>query len=305
MLSAYFTRHLQACLFSLGQLSRQRVNTLLSGAVIGISLALPAGLFLLLTGVSDLAGSWRGTPRLSLYLESELAPGKLETLAEQIGRRADVAGVEVIPRAQALAEFRETSGFGAALDLLDENPLPDVLVVRPALGNQSEADLQQMQQSLAGLEGVAEAQFDLAWLRRLAAILALAQRAALLLTLLLGAGVVLIVGNTIRLAIFNRREEIEVSKLVGATDAFIRRPFLYSGLQQGLLGGLVAVLLIYAGLWLLAAPLRELAGLYENAALSLDFSARAALTLMLFGGLLGWGGAWLAVGRHLREIEPS
>lgn len=305
MLATYLARHLQACLFSLGQLSRQRVSTLLSAAVIAISLALPAGLLLLLTAVSDLAGTWSGTPRLSLYLDTALPEADVDELMETVRRRGDVAAVELISREQALMQFRETSGFGAALDLLEENPLPDVLVVQPVLASQTELGLQGMQQSLAGLPGVAEAEFDLAWLRRLAAILAFGRRAALLLTVLLGAGVVLIIGNTIRLAIFNRREEIEVSKLVGATDAFIRRPFLYSGLQQGLLGGLLAVLLINVGLWSLAAPLRDLAGLYDNAALVLEFSARAALVLLLFGGLLGWAGAWLAVGRHLREIEPS
>ncbi len=304
-MSEYLARHLQACLFALGQLSRQRVNTLLSAAVIAVSLALPAGFLLLLEALDDLAGGWSGTPRLSVYLEVGLPQEQMEAVAAQLRRRADVAHVEAISSDQALTEFKAVSGFGGVLDLLDENPLPAVILVRPSAAAQTQAALEAMQQSLAALPGVAEAQFDLAWLRRLGAILAVGQRAAQLLTLLLGAGVILIVGNTIRLAIFNRRDEIEVSKLVGATDGFIRRPFLYSGLQQGLLGGLLAVLVIYIGLWLLASPLRELAALYDDLALAPHFSARAALVLILFGGLLGWGGAWLAVGRHLREIEPT
>ena len=155
------------------------------------------------------------------------------------------------------------------------------------------------------LPGVAQAQFDLEWVRRLDAILRLAQRGVLILALLLGIAVLLVVGNTIRLAILSRRAEIEVIKLIGGTDAFIRRPFLYAGLFQGLFGGLLAWILVAASLALLAGPVRDLAGLYGSGFELAGLGLRAGAILLLGGAFLGWTGSRLAVGRHLRAIEPG
>lgn len=311
----YLLNHLQACLFSLGLLVRQRVTTLLSGGVIAVSLALPAGLYVALATVADLSRRWEGAPRISVYLKQEVTETQALALAARLRQDSALTEVEYISADAALAEFKQRSGFGEALDLLDENPLPAVLVVRPrqsarqpglhSLSEQSRHVFQPLIHRLAALPEVDQSQFDLQWLRRLTAIVGIGERVVGLLATLLGVGVLLIVGNTIRLAIYNRRDEIEISKLIGGTDAFIRRPFLYSGLQQGLFGGALAALLVYAGTLLLTPSLADLAGLYDAQIKLVGLGAATWATLVLTGGLLGWLGAWAAVSLHLREIEPA
>ena len=302
---SYLLRHLQACFYSLGELTRNRLNTAMSAGVIGISLALPAGFYLALEAAADLSGRWDGSPQISLFMREDIPEEKILSHAAELRGSTDIVDVDYVSADSALAEFKLRSGFGSALELLEDNPLPAVLVVHPAAHLSSAEQLEILVERLGTARIVEQAQFDLEWVRRLKAILEFGERLSGLLAVLLFGGVLLIVGNTIRLAIFNRRDEIEVSKLIGATDAFIRRPFLYSGLQQGLLGGGVAVLLVILGLTLLAAPLSELAGLYDADLGTRGLSLRAACLLALTGGSLGWAGAYVAVSRHLREIEPG
>jgi cell division transport system permease protein len=224
---------------------------------------------------------------------------------QQLARREDVAEARLIDRAQALDEFRRLSGFGEAIELLDHNPLPAVVLVRPRDDIQGAAAVERMAQALEGYREIDLAQVDLQWVERLAAITGTIERGVLILAALLAGAVLLIIGNTIRLEIQNRHSEIEIVKLVGGTDAFIRRPFLYEGLWYGLLGGLIALALVLGSLYLLDGPVQRLAGLYES-----DFSLAvidpASLLGVLLGGpLLGLAGAWLAVGRHLAEIQPE
>jgi cell division transport system permease protein len=303
-LKNHLLRHAQACLGSLGGLARAPFASLMTIAVIGITLALPAGFYLVIDNIQRLSRGWEGNGQISLFLRHEVGEDATQKLAERIRRLPSVDRVEYISREQALAEFRRLSGFGAALDSLDRNPLPAVLVVRPAAAHQQPADLEALVKELGAFREVDLAQLDLEWIRRLSAWLALAQRGVWLLAGLLGLAVLLIVGNTVRLAVLSRREEIEVTKLVGGTNAFIRRPFLYSGLSQGLLGAALAWLLVSLGLVLLSGPISELGSLYGSEFRITGLELNGTLALLGTGALLGWLGSRMAVTRHLRAIEP-
>ncbi len=304
-MSPYLERHLVALVGSLGELYRQRLSALLTALVIGVSLALPASLLLGLSTLRQATAGWDGDAQLTAYLKSDLPDAQAVELATMLRRDlATEAQVTLIDRAQALAEFERSSGLGEALALLGDNPLPAALVLTPTSAA-DEATLTRLAGRLRALPQVDDVQADLDWVRRLNALLELGKRTVWVFAGLLGAGVVLVTGNTIRLAIFNRRAEIEITKLIGGTDGFIRRPFLYWGLLQGLTGGLVAVLLLLAVNIGLAGPVRTLAGLYGSTLRLATPGFTGSLGLLLLGSALGFAGAAMAVGRHLKEIEPS
>jgi len=287
---------------ALGRLAGQPFATAMTVLVIAIAIALPAGLRVLVNNVGALSGGWQGAADFSVYLEAGVSADRAREIADGVAERDDVETVELITSDAALAAFRARSGFGETLDALEHNPLPHTLVVRPASGAAS--DVEAIAAALEAVPDVEIVQLDTEWVERLRAILALVARVVDVVTVLLGAGVVLVIGNTIRLEINNRSTEIEVTKLVGGTDAFIRRPFLYLGFCYGLAGAAVAALLIAATLALLRSPALTLAELYGSnfrpAGLSLD----EAGVLLAGGALLGWAGAALATARHLRAIEP-
>ncbi len=195
------------------------------------------------------------------------------------------------------------SGFDEVLEALDENPLPPVLVVTPALVSLSSASGEALMQRLGELEPVDMAQYDSRWINRLLAILEILQRAVLILSALLAVAVALIIGNSIRLTINNRRTEIEVNKLFGATNAFVQRPFLYSGLIHGLGGSLLAWGLVAAALVLLSGPIERLAGLYHSDFRLHGLHWRELGLLLLTGAVLGIAGSWLALQRQLRDLD--
>ncbi len=300
----YLLRHAQVFFYSLGQLVRAPVATLMTASVIGITLALPSGLYALIGNLERLSSGWEGGGQISLFLSRDIPPQTARKLAERIRSLPAVARVDYISPDAALVEFKRMSGFGDALDALGENPLPAVLVVHPAAEQSQPERIQALVRDLGRYKEVDLAQFDFEWVRRLHAILRIAERGVWILALLLAAAVLLIVGNTVRLAVLNRREEIEIVKLIGGTNAFIRRPFLYSGLLQGLLGGAVAWILVSVSLLLLAGPARELATLYGSRFAVVGLGPRATLALLGTGGLLGWLGSRLAVGWHLHAIDP-
>lgn len=300
-MKAWLLRHAQVLVGSFGQLARTPIATALTLTVIGITLAFPAGLVVAISNLDRLGAGFDRGGQISLFLKKDTGDAATQKLAQQLRARSDVAAVTYISSEAALAEFRKHSGFGSALDALSGNPLPAVLVVRPQAGTSPDA-LETLRAALARQAGVELAELDLAWVKRLHALLELAERAAWLLAVLLAAAVLLIVGNTIRLAVLNRQTEIEVIQLVGGTPAFIRRPFLYAGLLQGLLGGLIAWLLVELGLLWLAGPVADLAGLYGSPFGLEGLPFLSGLTLIASGGLLGWLGSRLAVGWHLRRL---
>ncbi len=298
-------RHLQAALSSLGRLSRTPLAALMTVAVIAIALALPAGLHLLLQNVQQISNRWDSAATISLFMQQGVDEAKAERTAKKLRAMDEVATVTMISRSDALEEFRQLSGFADALEALDENPLPVVLIVQPAMQHTTPAAVGILVKKLQRQAGVDFAQLDMEWVQRFQAIARIAERGVVVLGSMLALAVLLIVGNTIRLEIQNRHAEIEITKLIGGTNAFIRRPFLYGGLWYGLMGGWLAWILVSVALWLLSGPAEELALLYRS-----DFGLSSVpistiLTLLAGGGLLGLAGSWVAVGRHLHSIEPS
>ncbi|MGA7801926.1 MAG: permease-like cell division protein FtsX [Gammaproteobacteria bacterium] len=300
----YLIRHAQVLVASLGRLYRNPMSTFMTAAVIGIALALPATLLVSLNNLQRLSGGWNGAASISVFLKEAVNGSRAAELASQVGGWADVRTVRTITRDQALAEFRRLSGFGNALDALDSNPLPAVLVVRPENGDDPAA-VQALLLKLRQLPETQLAQLDLQWVKRLAAIMNIGRRGVLVVAALLGLAVLLVVGNTIRLDIQNRHDEIAVTKLIGGTDGFIRRPFLYTGLWHGVLGAVIAGALVELAFALINGPVAHLAALYQS-----EFSLRAMglagiLGLLAAGAGLGLAGSWLAVSRHLDDIEPT
>ena len=303
-LRSYARLHAQVMLSSLGRLYRGPLSSFMTTAVVAIALALPSGLLALLDNLQRLGTAWDGGISISLFTKQTIGAAQADRLSDDLADWPSIAEVRVIHRDQALAEFRELSGFGDALEALDENPLPNVLVVKPAPTASPDQDIETLLDELRRLPEVELAQLDLEWLQRFDALMDIGRRGVLAVGALLALAVLLIVGNTIRLEIQNRRDEIEVSKLIGGTDAFIRRPFLYSGVWYGLLGALLAWVLVTLGFWLLDAPAQRLAGLYDSAFL-LDGLSRSGVGLLLLAGIgLGLAGSWVAVARHLADIEP-
>lgn len=296
----FFARRMQVLLSVLGQLWRQPLTTLPTLAVLGIALALPAGLYAALANIERLSAGWERGTQLSLFLKHEVTAARALRLAQEIRAIPGVVTVDFISRDAALQEFRKHSGFGPALQLLGSNPLPAVLVVRPETASSAMA-VEALRARLAGLPGIDLAEVDHLWLKRLTLLLEIFERLAWMLAALFAAAVLLIVGNTIRLAVANRRTEIEVVELVGGTPAFIRRPFVYQGAVQGALGGLLAWILIEGGLVALSGPASELAGLYGSRFTLTGLETPEGLLLVLIGALLGWLGSRLAVGWQLRQ----
>lgn len=305
LLQSYFIRHLQVFFYSLGQLSRTPISTLMTCMVIGIALALPTGLNLLLKNAQHLSGGWESTAQISLFLKNNITPGQAKKLKSDIQKWPDVISVHYISREQALKEFQSLSGFGDALTALNSNPLPSVLIIKPNLENTNEQATLSLLSQLQNLKQTDKAQLDMQWIKRLYAIMDIVQRGVQILGLMLALAVLLVVGNTIRLAIQNRRQEIVVIKLIGGTDAFIRRPFLYTGFWYGLFGGIFAWLLVTFALISLSTPFEKLTGLYQNHFKLTNMSFSTTFLLLLISILLGLFGSWFAVGRHLREIEPQ
>ncbi len=271
----------------------------------GVALALPVVLLLLLTSLEGVSAGWESSARLTAYLKLDVPLDDAEALGHKIDRDGRVASVTLVSREQALAEFRASSGLEDALDYLDTNPLPHTLLITPEDSARTEAGVEGLMHFVKALEGVERVQVDLGWLQRLNAMTSLLSRAVWALSVLLAAAVVLVIGNTVRLAIESRRDEILVAKLVGGTDAFVRRPFLYTGAWFGLGGGVVAWIVLQVSMWWLSGPIERLAGLYHSNFALAGPGFDGTLALIITAMLLGWLGAWVAVKRHLDTIEPG
>nr|WP_242467307.1 permease-like cell division protein FtsX [Thiocapsa imhoffii] len=299
----WLNRHLQNAVATLGRLMRTPLPTGMTVAVIGISLALPAALFVATENLRTMAGGWEQAAAASLFLRQDIDDEEANRLAERLRANGAFAQVHLIDRDQALDEFRELGGFEDALSQLQHNPLPIVLALYPHPSESSPARLEALQTELIALPEADFVRMDTLWLQRFQAILDLAQRAVILLGGLLGLGVLLIVGNTIRLEILNRRSEIEIMELVGATAAFIRRPFLYTGAWYGFLGGMMAWFLVTIAVILLQQPVSRLATLYRSEFPLSGLGPLALLTILAGSITFSLIGSWIAVNRHLRGAD--
>ena len=300
---AWLRHHRLSAADSLFRVLDNPVSSMLTWLVIGIALALPVGLNVALDNVGQLSASWDSPAQISLFLQDGISPDKAKQLEIELSERQDVAQTLFISRDEALQEFSALSGFADVLASLEENPLPNLVVVSPA-DNLAGSAVSALREELQTYPEVAQAVLDMEWLQRLNSVMALSRRLVLAVGGLLVLGVVLILGNTIRLAIENRRDEIVIVKLVGGSNAFVRRPFLYTGLWYGVGGGVLAAVLVALSLWYLQEPVGNLASLYQSAFQLRGLGIMGGLNLVILGGLLGLAGAWLAVARHLSRIQP-
>jgi len=290
--------HLRAMAQAIRRLANHPLGTLLSAMVVGIALSLPAAGYLLLDNVASLARGVSGTPEISLFLATEAGAVEVKAIEERLGSEAQVASYRFVSREEALRQL-EQSGLGDVLGGLGSNPLPDAFVVS-ARGDDPGV-FERLQARFREWEQVEHVQLDSAWVERLHALLGLGRSAVLLLAALLGFALVIVTFNTIRLHILTQRHEIDVSRLLGATDPFIRRPFYWFGGLQGLLGGLVALATVWLTVKALAAPVESLAVSY-GAVFSLSGpDLRQGASLLAFASFLGWLGAAISVRRHLAE----
>ena len=297
-------RHLQAFLGSLGKLARSPAATVLTLIVIALALALPTALRVFVINAQAATGNFASAVDMSVYLKTDTPLAKAQQLAQAAQQRSDVATVTLIPADQGLQEFRKYSGFGDALTALKENPLPHVLHVRPRTAYTSGAALESLRRYFSAWPEVDLVQVDAEWVMRFNAILDLLRQVLLLAAALLGVGVLAVIGNTIRLEIQGRRAEIEVTKLVGGSNAFVRRPFLYTGMLYGLGGALLAWGIVAIAIVVLGEPVATLARLYGSRYVLHGPTTDDVGILLGAGVVLGWLGAWIAAARHLRDIEP-
>lgn len=305
VIRAWVTHHRSSCHNALSRFLQTPFQSLLVCLVLAIALTLPAALYAGLNSLGQFSGQWQNHTRLSAYINLQAKPLAVEQLQQQLQTMPELDAVELVTPEQAKQEFIQHSGLGELLEGLDSNPLPAVLLLQPAATINTYEQLQQLRYTLEQELLIDTVQIDLEWLQRLQAVMDIAQRLIIALGILLVMGMLLNLANTIRLTIENRRKEIIVSKLVGATDAFIRRPFLYTGLCYGLGGGILAVLLLQLlDMWLIPV-IDNLALLYESeyslSLLGFDF----ALYIIAISALLGLVAAWLAIIRTLRGIEPE
>ena len=297
-------RHLQALLGSLGRLARSPLSTALTLLVIALALALPASLRLFVSNAQLATGNFANAVDVSVYLKTDVPLAKAQQLAQAAGQRAEVAAVTVIAADKGLEDFRTYSGFGEALQALKENPLPHVLHVRPKAEDSSAAALESLRRYFSAWPEVDLVQVDSEWVMRFNAILEVLRWLLLIAAVLLGLGVLAVIGNTIRLEIQGRRAEIEVTKLVGGSNSFVRRPFLYTGVLYGLGGALLAWGIVAIAVAVLGDPVATLARLYGSRYVLRGPSRDDIGILLGAGAALGWLGAWISAARHLRSIEP-
>jgi cell division transport system permease protein len=302
-LSGWGQQHQLVAVETLMKLLTKPLGSAMTWLVIAISLTLPGAMWMTLDNLSQLSNRFQASGSMNVYLQPGLTENDAQALLRDIRVRDHVAAASYISATQALAEFRNSSGLGDALDLLPENPLPGVIVVEPDL-SAPQNDVKGLADTFKTDRRVDDVELDAAWLDRLHALLALSERIVWVLGALLALAIVLVVGNTIRLSIASRVDEIRVIKLVGATNAWVRRPFLYTGLWFGLVGGLLAWVLLVVGWLLVSGPVEDLARLYGSEFELQPLGAGAALVLLLGAMLLGWVGSWWSVFRHLHQIEP-
>ena len=299
----WFAHHLQGAVSSLSRLRGTPLPTLMTVLVIGIALALPGALFVLTRNLERLGDGWEQTAAISLFLKAGVSEAKAKALARRLEGRPDLESVTLISPDQALEELRAETGFAEAVEQLETNPLPYVLALRPAQSLGDAASLEGLREVLTALPETDLVRMDTLWVRRFQGIVLLGERAAQVLAFTLALGVLLVIGNTIRLEIENRRQEIVIMETVGATHAFIRRPFLWLGVWHGVLGGCIAWFLVSLALLFMQGPVSRLAALYQ-ADFVLVGLGPSALAFLLGGSLLlGLAGSWISVSRHLAAIE--
>jgi len=302
---ARLIRHVQQGVGSLGDLWRTPFTSVMTVLVLGISLTLPTTLHLFVKNAKAISEQWDTASEISLFLKLSVNEKSAKNLVHRIELYPEVSKVTYISAKQALQEFKVLSGFGQALEYLDKNPLPATILVTPTKRASQSQAAGELLLKLEQEREVDQGKLDLEWLSRLEAIATLIEDLVVGVAVLLCLSVVLIIGNTIRLAILNQKDAIAVMKLVGATDSFIQRPFLYAGVWYGILGGVVAWICVAILIQYLSGALAELTDLYQSNFAIIGLSFSEVMTLIIFAVLLGLSGSYISVRKHIRAIEPT
>ncbi|HEY3327018.1 MAG TPA: permease-like cell division protein FtsX [Novimethylophilus sp.] len=300
-MNAWLHAHRQALMLVLKKLRAAPLANLVMAGVIGATLSLPAGLYLLIDNLRAAAGGIETEPRVTLFLALDAPADAVKDIDRRLRQHPEVRDFRFLGRGAAWRELQEKNGLQDTLGGLEKNPLPDAYIVHAK--STDPAAVETLQKEFSGWPQVEHAQLDAAWIKRLYALLQLGNKAVLILAGLLGFALVAIVGNTIRLQILTQREEIEVSKLIGATDRFIRRPFLYTGTMQGLAGGVTAWIILFAALYIFNLSVDDIARLYASDFRLNPLGQQASLLLVGGSALLGWLGSYWAVNRYLSRLD--
>lgn len=301
---AYLAHHSTSAVDSLMRLLETPFQSLMTWLVIAIAVAIPAALYVGFANLQHLGENWEGSSQVSVFLRPETTNARAEEMRTRLEAREDIAKVVYVSPTQGLAEFKAQSGLGEVVDSLEKNPLPGTLLVTPHLQDGSDAAMTLLEQSLIADPAVADVRLDMQWVKRLQQLMILGKKMVFGLGGLLALGVLLVIGNTIRLAIENRRDEILVVKLVGGTDAYVARPFLYTGLWYGIGGGLLALVVLGIGFFWVSGTVDQLAALYQSNFRLQGLGMFGSMQMVLLAGLTGLLGAWIAVVRHLIQIQP-
>jgi cell division transport system permease protein len=303
-LNAHFALHAQALFSSLGRLLRTPFTTIMTVMVLAIAIGSAAGFYLLLANVEQLTGNLENTNQISLFLKQEISDADGRKLADKIQQNTAVKSVKFMTKENSLAEFKSYSGFGDAIDALDTtNPLPIVIQVYPKNSLGDSAQLENLVTQLKQFPQVDIAQLDMQWVRKLQSMVALVKSGMLLLNFALSFAVVFIMGNTIRLELEGHREEVLISKLVGATYAFIQRPYLYTGFWFGFFAGTVAWLMVTAMMLILKQSIENLIMLYDKNCSVVFLSFSESLSLLFISAMLGVLGAKIVLHYQLRQMK--
>jgi len=305
LFKAWLLSNVQSFVYSLGQYYRNLLSSILTTAVIGISLALPAGFYLLLENAQQVTSGWGGSIQITAFLKPDINDAVAKDFMNRLLNNPNIEAAKLISRDQALAEYKELSGFSEIIELLDDNPLPSVIIIFPKIDALADGKDRQLLEFLYSQPEIEIAQYDQQWVKRLYGIINIIQRFVIIFSAFIGFGVLLIVGNTIRMAIYQHRNEIEITKLFGATNSFIQRPFLYTGFWYGLSGGIASWVFLSLTLQLLKQPISRLAELYASEFSLNNLTATETLIMLACGVFLGLFGSWISVQRHLRTIEPA
>lgn len=290
---------------TLSDMWRQPLATLLTVMVIAISLTLPSVCFMVWKNVSHAAEQWYPAPQLTVYLSKTLDDTAAENVVAQLKQEDGVEKVNYLSREEALGEFRNWSGFGGAMDMLEQNPLPAVAIITPKLNFQSSDTMSSLRDRVAKVQGIDEVKMDDSWFARLAALAGLVGQVATMIGILMIIAVFLVIGNSVRLSIFARRDTINVQKLIGATDGFILRPFLYGGALLGFTGALLSLLLSEVLVFRLESVVTQVAAVFGSTFNLRGLAWDESLLLLLISAMIGWVAAWLATVQHLRRFTPQ
>lgn len=304
-LLAYFYIHAQVLFSSLGRLLRTPFTLAMTIAVMSIAVTLAAIFYLFVGNMQQLTGSLEETNQISLYLKPTVSRQSAEKLASDIRKHDGIGKVTLISKEQGMREFKAYSGFGETLSVLDSNPLPIVLQVLPENTLSDFIKLRQLTKDLSKPSQVDLVRMDMEWVKRLQSIVEFIQRSVFLLSILLGLAVLFITGNTIRLELQSRHDEILVLKLVGATYSFIRRPFLYTGFWLGFISGVVAWVLAAIIVLILDGPIESLSILYNSSFEVRFLSFMDTLGLLFISSFLGILGAWGVLSYQILQIKPK